>query len=127
MNSTALTFPLRTVRAIPRAWHRPSFRTVLFSLTWVLILLSAAYDCYFAWQYRAVLEAWEMNPFILWLAGVGGLASVFLFKLCTMIFSTVLAAVCHHRRHRLEIPFTVIVGGAYFILSFHYLISQLQC
>jgi hypothetical protein len=134
MISTALTFPLRTVRAIQALctglptphYPRPSLRTILFSLTWLLILLSAAYDTYFAWQYRAVLEAWEMNPFILWLAGVGGLASVFLFKLGTMIFSTILAAVCHHRRHRLEIPFTLIVGGVYFVLSFHYLVSQLQ-
>jgi len=29
-------------------------------------------------------------------------------------------------RHRLEIPFTVIVGGVYFVLAFHYLVSHLQ-
>jgi hypothetical protein len=89
-------------RAIPL---RGSFslRTLFFSLTWILIILAASYDAYFAWQYRAVLDAWEMNPFILWLAGVGGLASVFLVK-----------------------PFTMVVAGVYFLLSFHYLISNLQ-
>ena len=124
MRSMALTLRSRPSTVIP--WERPSLRTVLFSVTWVLILLSAAYDSYFAWQYRAVLDAWEMNPFILWLAGVGGLASVFIFKLSSMIFSTVLAIFCHRRRHRMEIPFTLVIGSAYFALSFHYLISHIQ-
>jgi hypothetical protein len=98
-------------------------RTVFFTFSWSFILLAAAYDAYFAWQYRAVLDAWEMNPFILWLAGVGGLASVFAFKLLSMAFSTGLAIVCHYRRHRLEIPFTLIVAAAYLALSVHYLMN----
>jgi hypothetical protein len=124
MNSVALT--KLPSRAIPHIRGSVSLRTVLFSLTWILIILAAFYDAYFAWQYRAVFDAWEMNPFILWLAGVGGLASVFLVKLFSMVFSTVVAIHCHHRRHRLEIPLTLVVAGVYFLLSFHYLISHLQ-
>jgi hypothetical protein len=124
MRCVALTQLNRPSTVIP--WERPTLRTVLFSFIWVLILLSATYDSYFAWKYRVVLEAWEMNPFILWLAGVGGLASVFIFKLFSMIFSTLLAIFCHQRRHRLEIPFTVVIGSAYFALSFHYFVSHLQ-
>jgi hypothetical protein len=103
-----------------------SLRTLLFTLTWILIILAASYDAYFAWQYRAVLDAWEMNPVILWLAGVGGVASVFLFKFFSMVFTTLVAIHCHHRRHRWEVPFTLVVAGVYFLLSFHYLVSHLQ-
>jgi hypothetical protein len=70
-----------------------------------------------------VMEAWEMNPFILWLASMGGIASVLAMKLFSMILSTGVAAICHWHRHRLEIPLTLIVGCAYFALSFHYMIS----
>jgi hypothetical protein len=122
MRSMTVALP-RTL--IPKAWELLSRRTILFGTAWTLIILSASYDAYFAWQYRAVLDAWEMNPLMLWLAGVGGLASVFLFKLFAMTLSTALAIFCHHRRHRLEIPFTVVIGGAYFALSFHYLLSHL--
>ena len=100
-----------------------SFRTILFCSCWLLILLAAAYDAYFAWRYRLVLSAWEMNPFILWLASVGGIASVLVVKLFSMILSTGVAAICHLRRHRLEIPLTLVIGCAYFALSFHYMIS----
>jgi hypothetical protein len=107
----------------PRHSRACSLRTAFFTFSWSFILLAAAYDSYFAWQYRAVLDAWEMNPFILWLAGVGGLASVFTFKLLSTVFSTGLAIICHYRRHRLEIPFTLIVGTAYLALSVHYLMN----
>jgi len=126
MRLMALTTQTRRATAIPTGWDRLSQRTLLFSVIWALILVAASYDAYFAWQYRAVLDSWEMNPFILWLAGVGGLASVFAFKLFSMVFSAILAGYCHHRRHRLEVPFTAVVGGVYFLLSFHYLISNLQ-
>ena len=124
MTSVALTeLPSRTIPQIRRS---VSLRTGLFSLTWILIIVAASYDAYFAWHYRAVLDAWEMNPFILWLAGVGGLASVFLLKLFSMVFSTLVAIHCHYRRHRWEIAFTLVVAGVYFLLSFHYLVSNLQ-
>ena len=111
------------------AWRRSragSLRTAFFACSWSFILLAAAYDSYFAWQYRAVLDAWEMNPFILWLAGVGGLTSVFMLKFLCTVFSTGLAVICHYRRHRLEIPFTLVVGSAYLALSVHYLMGLLQ-
>jgi hypothetical protein len=107
-------------------WRTCSLRTALFTLSWSFILLAAAYDSYFAWQYRTVLDAWEMNPFILWLAGVGGLATVLAFKLFAMVLSTGLAIICHFRRHRLEIPLTLVVGSAYLALSVHYVMSNLQ-
>jgi hypothetical protein len=102
-------------------------RTVLFIIVWACICLVESYDTYFAWHYREMLADWELNPFILWLAGIGGLASVFLFKLSSIIFSTTLAALCHHRRHRLEIPYTVVVGAVNFMLSFHYFFNHLHC
>src|SRR5713101_9720841 len=84
-----------------------ALRTMFFTLAWAFIFLAATYDTYFAWQYRAALNAWEMNPFILWLASVGGLASVFTLKLATMIFSTGMAIYCHRQRYRWEMPFTL--------------------
>jgi hypothetical protein len=126
MRLLALTHSPRRATTIFFAGDRLPQRTVLFAFVWLLIFLSASYDTYFAWHYRAVLDYWELNPFVLWLAGVGGLASVFAFKLFAMVFSAVLAAYCHHRRHRLEIPFTAIIGTAYLLLSFHYLLSNYQ-
>jgi hypothetical protein len=103
--------------------HSSSFRTALFTISWLLIFLAASYDAYFAWQYREVLNAWELNPIILWLASVGGIASVFAIKFLSMAFSASVAIACHRRRHRLEIPLTLAVGSIYFVLSFHYLMS----
>jgi hypothetical protein len=111
---------------LARYWRTCSFRTAFFALSWSFILLAAAYDSYFGWQYRSVLDAWEMNPFILWLAGIGGLATVFAFKLFAMVLSTGLAVICHFRRHRLEIPLTLVIGSAYLALSVHYVMSHLQ-
>jgi hypothetical protein len=105
-------------------WRLISLRTAFFAFCWSFILLTAAYDAYFAWQYRAVFDAWELNPFILWLAGVGGLATVFAVKLLSMVFSTGLAIVCHYRRHRLEIPYTLIIATAHLALSVHYVMSM---
>jgi hypothetical protein len=130
----SMTLALPTRRQWPAAisprirvtWDRISFRTIIFGLAWAFILLAAAYDTYFAWQYWSVLDAWEMNPVIVWLASYAGLPGVFTFKLFSMVFSTGLAIFCHHRRHRLEIPFTLVIGGAYFLLSFHYIMSYLQ-
>jgi hypothetical protein len=101
-----------------------ALRTLFFTLAWVFIFFAATYDTYFAWQYRTVLAYWEMNPFIVWLAGVGGLASVFILKIFTMIFSTGMAIYCHRQRHRWEIPFTLVVGGIYFALSIQYVMMQ---
>lgn len=107
-----------------RHWEAQALRTIFFIFAWVFIFLAATYDTYFAWQYRAVLNDWELNPFILWLAGVGGLASVFTLKLFTIFFSTGMAIYCHRRRHRWEIPFTLVVGSVYFALLVHYVMSQ---
>src|SRR5260370_40639223 len=86
MTSVALTeLPSRTIPQIRRS---VSLRTGLFSLTWILIIVAASYDAYFAWHYRAVLDAWEMNPFILWLAGVGGLSSGCLLEVFATGLST---------------------------------------
>ena len=107
-----------------RPWK--SAGTISFCLIWAFIVLATAYDMYFAWKYRAVLDAWEMNPFILWLAGMVGLGGVFVFKLFATLFSTALAGYCHYRRHPMKLPLTLIIGCAYFVLSFHYLLAQMQ-
>ena len=66
------------------------------------------------------------EPIHFMVGGRGRLGERFLLKLFSMVFSTLVAIHCHYRRHRWEIPFTMVVAGVYFLLSFHYLISNLQ-
>ncbi len=126
MQAPAMPFSDNTLTELlaQRQQEARALRTLFFALAWVFIFLAATYDTYFAWRYRAVLDCWELNPFILWLAGVGGLASVFILKLFTIFFSTGMAIYCHRRRHRWETPFTLVVGAVYFALSIHYVMSQ---
>jgi hypothetical protein len=98
----------------------------VFLLAWTFILGVAAYDTYFAWRYRAIFLNWEMNALACWLAQVGGLGVVFAFKALGMAFATIMAVYCHRRRHRLLIPFTLIIGCAYLWLAFHYVAGHLD-
>ena len=82
-------------------------RRSLFALAWTFILLAALYDVLFAWQYRDVFDAWEMNPFVRWTAHRFGLQAVFGFKATSLAFAAALAGYCHFHRlrigHRLQV------------------------
>jgi hypothetical protein len=100
-------------------------RNVFLVLAWCFVLSVASYDVYFAWRYRAVFDVWELNPLARWMAQCYGLAAVFGFKITLLGFAVVVAALCHHYRHRLELPYTLIVSGVHVVLSVHYVLGQL--
>ena len=99
-------------------------RTILFALAWAFILAVAAYDTYFAWYYGAVFDAWELNPVARWVVQHSGLGGVFAFKAGFLAFALAVAAYCHRRRHRLEVPYTLTISGVHLALSLHYLVEQ---
>jgi hypothetical protein len=98
-------------------------RTSLFAFAWTFVLAVAAYDVYFAWQYRAVFHAWELNPIARWAADLCGLGAVFGIKAAFLAFALGVAIYCHRCRHRLAIPYTLTIGGAHFALSLQYLLA----
>jgi hypothetical protein len=98
----------------------------LFALAWAFVFVVAAYDVYFAWQYRAVFNVWEMNPLARWTARLAGIGAVFGLKAALIVFAALVAAYCYRCRHWLTAPYTAIVGGVHFLLSLHYLIGQVR-
>jgi hypothetical protein len=101
-------------------------RTLVFGIAWLFILLAATYDASFAWKYRHVLDAWELNPLACWSAQAFGLETVFAYKFAALAFALGLAIYCRYRRRRLEKLLTVSVGVIYFALSMHYVVSNLE-
>jgi hypothetical protein len=101
-------------------------RTHLFALAWAFVLGVTAYDVYFAWQYRALFETWELNPLARWAAGNCGLGAVFGFKAAVAVFAVAVAACCHLRRHWLEVPYTLFVSGVHLLLSAYYVVGQFR-
>jgi hypothetical protein len=97
-----------------------------FSLAWVFIFAVAAYDVYFAWQYRAIFHHWEMNPVARWMATIGGIGAVFGFKAVMIGFAGVVGAYCYRCRHWLTVPYTAFVSGIHFLLSLHYVVNQVR-
>src|SRR5271157_4395379 len=95
----------------------------VFGLTWAFILAVAGWDTYFAWHYRAVFDAWEMNPFPCWLVHKFGLGAVFGFKAAVMVFITAIALLCYHRRHRLTTLYTAFISSTHVYLLLHYLVA----
>jgi hypothetical protein len=102
-----------------------AMKTVPFVGVWTFVLLAAGYDTYFAWQYRAGFQKWEMNSFVCWLAEAFGLGAVFGFKVVGMAFATAVAVYCHRHQPRLEISLSLIIGSVYLLLSVHYLVGFL--
>jgi hypothetical protein len=98
-------------------------RPTVFGLLWSFTTLAAGYDAYYAWQHQIGFEIWELNPFICWVASVGGLEAVIGFKIVTTVFATGLALLCRWRRHWLEMPLTLTVAGIFFSLSVYYVIA----
>jgi hypothetical protein len=99
-------------------------RRVLFACAWAFTFLAAAYDGYFAWQYRHVLQEWELNPLVRWAAAAVGLAGVLAFKLAGLLFAAGLAAYCRRRRRELAWPLTLSVTLVYALLSLHYYLGS---
>jgi len=98
-----------------------------FVMAWALILGVGACDTYFAWYYRAVFEAWEMNPLARLVASHLGLGAVFGLKAAVMAFAVAVAAACHRcRRRATGILYTACLGGVHLLLGLHYLIGILQ-
>lgn len=46
-------------------------------------------------------------------------------KLLLLSFALGVAAYCHRRHHRLEVPLTLAVSGIHLLLSVRYLVEQL--
>jgi hypothetical protein len=88
--------------------------------------LVAAYDGYFAWIYRNVFQSWEVNPFARGLAEVGGVPAVLTLKAMSFLFAMAVAVYCRSRRHRLETPYTLVVGGAHLMLAGYYVAGHLE-
>jgi hypothetical protein len=95
-------------------------RTSIFSLLWSFTTFAASYDAYFAWQHQAGFETWELNPFVCWLAAVGGLQAVIGFKVVTTVFAMGLGFLCRWRQHWLERPLTLVVASIFLGLSVYY-------
>jgi hypothetical protein len=100
--------------------------TALFAIAWTAALLVAAYDCYFAWQYREVLGSWELNPLVLWLAARIGLLAVIGIKLLGLTLAAGLAWHCRRARPPLSRSLTQFVFGVYALLAVHYVVSHQQ-
>jgi hypothetical protein len=101
-------------------------RSIHFGVAWTFILLTGAYDGYFAWQYRAALAVWELNPVVRWTVDLVGLEAVLGLKYIGIAFAAGLAIHCHCRRHRLEKPLTMIIAATYLLLAALYVVGHLQ-
>ncbi len=98
---------------------------VLFGTAWTFVLGVASYDTYFAYQYRAVFGAWELNPLVRELVHLHGFGTVFVLKAATTFFALGLGVYCYHCRHRLTLAYTACVSSIHLLLSLHYLLSCL--
>ena len=95
-------------------------RKVLFGLGWGFVFLAAGYDAHYAWQHRAVLQEWELNPFARWGARELGLPAVFAVKFAGLAFAAWVAGYCVRRQRRLGEPLTLATVCVYAALSWHY-------
>ncbi len=98
-------------------------RGLLFALAWLVVLGAASYDAHFAWQYRAAMDEWELNPLARWAARECGLLAVFCFKFAGLAFAASLAGYCLRRQRRGGWPLTLVVLGVYAWLSLHYAVE----
>jgi hypothetical protein len=95
-------------------------RTSFVALAWTFVVAVSAYDIAFAWHYRAVFDAWELNPVARWMAHLYGLGVVCWVKAILIAFALWVAMYCHRLRHRLEIPYTFTVWTVHLALTAQY-------
>jgi len=94
---------------------------VLFCV-WAFIFAAAAYDAWFAWQHRDLIEFWEQNPFAAWAIDAFGLMFFLFLKFVCLSFAAAMAAYCWMRmRKSLVWPLTLTIALAYGTLSAFYL------
>ena len=101
-------------------------RRPFFVLAWLFVVLVALYDSYFAWRYRAVFQLWEINPLARWMAGNWGLTAVLTLKMTLIFFALGVAFYCRYLRHRLEVPYTLVIGGVHLTLGAQYIAGFLR-
>jgi hypothetical protein len=95
-------------------------RTALTTFAWIFVLAVAVYDAFFAWHHRFTFELWELNPVAVWVAHLYGLRVVILAKFLVLTFAASVAVYCHHRRHPLEVPYSLLIGLLHAGLWLHY-------
>ncbi len=93
---------------------------MLFAAAWLFIVLAGALDGYFAWRFQADFQAWETNPWARWLARNCSMGALLCFKALGLVFGGAVAVGCRRLKHRLAMPMTLVIFGAYFFLSLHY-------
>jgi hypothetical protein len=104
----------------------PNMRKSLFGAAWLFIFAVASYDLYFAWHYRAVFGAWELNPVARWAAELYGLRALFAAKALLTGFIVIVGAYCYRSHHPLTTPYTAFAGAVHHFLSLHYLLGYLD-
>jgi len=92
-------------------------------VSWLLIAAAALYDGYFAWQYRAALGTWEVNPMARWATQSLGLPAVLAFKAATVFFAAGTAWYCTRRNRTLAKGLTGVAGFLYLALSANYVLN----
>jgi hypothetical protein len=92
-------------------------------VSWLLIAAAALYDGYFAWQYRAALGAWEVNPVARWATDSFGLPLVLAFKAGTVLFAAGTTWYCARRNRTLAKGLTGVAGCLYLVLSANYALN----
>jgi hypothetical protein len=92
-------------------------------VSWLLITAAALYDGYFAWQYRAALGSWEVNPVARWATEFFGLPAVLAFKAGTVLFAAGTTWYCARRNRSLAKGLTGVAGFLYLALSANYVLN----
>jgi hypothetical protein len=96
-------------------------KAIAFHSAWCFIFLAGALDGGFAWFHRDTFDFWELNPLARWLCQQCGLGTLLAVKALALTFAVVVALYCRRRRHRLEMPFTLLIVGFHVLMSCHYL------
>jgi hypothetical protein len=99
-------------------------RSVLLGLAWSFIVGTAAYDSYFAWQFRDEFLSWELNPLAGWLARTFGFHAVLAFKAAWLALALSLALYCHRHHQGLTKKLTLVIAAAYLLLALYYVVGQ---
>jgi hypothetical protein len=92
-------------------------------VSWLVIAAAALYDGYFAWQYRAALGSWEVNPLARWATDSFGLPTLLAFKAATVLFAGGTTWYCARRHRTLAKRLTGVAGFLYLTLSANYALN----
>lgn len=103
-----------------------AYRGLLWGCAWLSVFFIAAYDIYFAWNFREELASWELNPLVRWAVDHVGLLAILAFKFAGLLL--VAALVWHSRRQRRSLAhfLTGFVVGVHALLAVHYVVGYQQ-